>query len=493
VTDNLLHHGLDLRHGGDRRVHFIGIAGVGMSAVAKIMGDCGWRVTGSDAGSAPPISAVLQELGIPCETVYAPGNIPPNVDLIVIGKHEKLRPETNTEVRAAFDLPVSIVSYAEVLAELTNPTTNLVVAGSYAKSTITTLISWVLDQAGHAPSYMIGAVPQNEMPASRLAQGRFFVLEGDEYPSSNWDPTPKFLHYNPSHALLTSCEHDHMNVYRTEAEYVAAFHELGRAIRANGLLVTCLEKPGTSEVALSCKHKVISYSTTRSADYSIGDVVHADHIAFQLLRAGKYVCTFHSQLFGRHNVENILAASALVLSLDLVDPAMLVEIVAEFRGLVRRIQPIRHKGAIPIYEDIASSRSKGRASIEAIRNHYPSRRLVVVFQPYSLSFRDKAALTWYEDLFQGVDLLFLLAPPVLGNSTSQLNTETICDAVSRRGVNSAIAATEAHLHQLLQTTLSEEDVILVMSSGPIRGVVDRINDSTTALFGREVKDETLVC
>src|SRR3569833_1553696 len=145
-----------------RHVHFIGICGAGMSAVAKLLKDAGSTVTGSDAGFYPPVSEYLTSEGLPCATPHAPENIPPDTDLVVIGKHAKLTPETNDEVRAAFARASAgeliVRSFPEVLNELTRDTTNIVVAGSHGKSTTTALVAWLLANSGKDPSYFIGAI-----------------------------------------------------------------------------------------------------------------------------------------------------------------------------------------------------------------------------------------------------------------------------------------------------------------------------------------------
>src|SRR5262249_51826111 len=158
------------------------------------------EVSGSDEGYYPPISDFLDREGLTCLTPHSPDNIPAQVDLIVIGKHAKLTPETNEEVHAAFQLRecglAEIKSFPEVLQELTRETQNVVVAGSYGKSTTTALLAWMLRESGKDPSYFIGAVPLGFSSTAHVGHGKYFVLEGDEYPASNWDSRSKFLFYN---------------------------------------------------------------------------------------------------------------------------------------------------------------------------------------------------------------------------------------------------------------------------------------------------------
>ena len=180
-----------------KKVHFIGIGGVGMSATAKLLRDTGVIITGSDEEVYPPISTLLDAEAISYNTPYRAANIPADADLIVIGKNAKLVPESNEEVAAALVSGKKVVSFPEVLAELSNDTQTVVVAGSYGKSTMTALLAHCLEDAKLEPSYFIGAVPISPNVNAKKGVGNIFIIEGDEYPSSNTDPRSKFLHYHP--------------------------------------------------------------------------------------------------------------------------------------------------------------------------------------------------------------------------------------------------------------------------------------------------------
>ena len=203
-----------------RKAHFIGLAGVGMSATAILLRDSGVAVTGSDEAIYPPISHVLAREKFVCRTPYAAQNIPDDADLIVIGKNARLVQDKNAEVAEAFARAArpggpKILSFAEVLALLSRGRENIVVAGSFGKTTCVSMMAHCLASAGLDPSWMIGAVPLSPARASNAGTGRLFLLEGDEYPSSNTDNRSKFLHYRPAHVLLTPLSHDHVNVFPT--------------------------------------------------------------------------------------------------------------------------------------------------------------------------------------------------------------------------------------------------------------------------------------
>src|SRR5581483_1630739 len=184
-----------------KKAHFIGIAGKGMSGVALLLREAGWEISGSDEGFYPPVSDYLSQAGIAFHSGYAADNIPRDADLIVIGKNAKLVPESNPEVAAALESN-KVKSFPDVLHEITRHAETLVVAGSYGKSTTTALLAWCLKEAGRDPSWFIGEITKGLDAHAHQGHGGIFVLEGDEYPSANWDKTPKFLRYNPRNILL---------------------------------------------------------------------------------------------------------------------------------------------------------------------------------------------------------------------------------------------------------------------------------------------------
>ncbi|MBY0429526.1 MAG: UDP-N-acetylmuramate dehydrogenase, partial [Alphaproteobacteria bacterium] len=216
----------------EMKAHFIGLAGVGMSATAKLLRDAGWSVTGSDEAVYPPISHFLEKEKLACFTPYAASNIPADVDLIVIGKNAKLVPETNAEVAAAYQSGKHIASFPEVLGELSQNKDAVVVAGSYGKSSCSALLAHILQSSGKDPSFFVGAIPLTPSTSAQIGKGNLFVFEGDEYPSSNTDNRSKFLHLKPKHILLTPLAHDHVNIFPTIKKYLASFYELASLLPA---------------------------------------------------------------------------------------------------------------------------------------------------------------------------------------------------------------------------------------------------------------------
>ncbi len=457
------------------KYHFIGICGAGMSAVAKLLVDKGETVTGSDEGFYPPISDYLVENKIPCATPFSPANIPDDVDYIVIGKHAKLVPEENDEVRVAFEKGVPVLSFPQVLNKLTQEKENTVVVGSYGKSTCTALLSWCLETSHKDPSYFIGALPLTPHSNARIGNGKEFILEGDEYPSSNWDMTSKFLFLNPKNLLVTALAHDHINIFQTHADYLQPFIKLIGQLPTEGTLVMCIDDDTIQTTLPTINHDVITYGLTSSALYRAEKIEFGLVSSFDLMRRDMRITTLTTSLLGKHNIQNIVGVSALLLETKKITKEELMHGISSFKGIVRRLDRKSEKTTIPVYEGFGSSFDKARSAIEAIKLHFPHRRLVAVFEPHTFSWRNRAAIHWYDSAFQDIDHVFMYKPPEHGNAThDQLTLDEIAEKVRTSGIqvtsfeNIAIGLTE-----LINQT-EESDVILILSSGGMDGLIPKI-------------------
>lgn len=453
------------------KYHFIGISGAGMSAVAKLLVDKGETVTGSDEGFYPPISDYLVEHKIPCTTPFSPNNIPEDADYIVIGKHAKLVPEENEEVKAALESGKPILSFPQVLEKLSEGKENIVAVGSFGKSTCTSLLSWVLSETGKDPSYFIGAIPLTPTTNAHIGTGQTFILEGDEYPSSNWDTTSKFLFLHPKHLLVTALAHDHVNVFPTHEDYLAPFMKLIENLPQDGKLVMCVDDPTNKEKIPTLSHKAVTYGFDEG-EYCARNVTFGPVSSFELTHNEETIIRLETTLLGKHNIQNIVGISALLLETNLITPEELKQAIKSFKGLIRRLDKKSDATSIPVYEGFGSSVDKALSAIDAIKLHFPAKRLLVVFEPHTFSWRNKNALPWYDNVFQGVDHVFIYKPPEHGSDThEQLTLEEIVDRVRASGISvSSFEHTATGLVDLINYT-EPNDVILILSSGGMGGFI----------------------
>ena len=469
-----------------KHVHFIGIAGIGMSATALLMRMQGWDVTGSDEGFYPPASVLLPRHGIRVMTPHAASNIPPETDLIVVGKHAKLTME-NEEVAAAHATGKPITSYPDVLAGIARARKSLVVVGSYGKSTTASLVAWALTEAGKDPGYFVGAVPKNLGVNAGLGSAPEFVIEGDEYPSSNTDPRAKFLHYDARTVLLTAAVHDHVNIFPTQADYEKPFVELIERLPQDGLLVVCKDEPFAMKVAGKAASKVVTYALSdATADYHLTDIVYGEMSRFTLVAHGQDLGRFETHLLGAHNLQNMAGAAALLLDKGLVTPADLRKAFASFQGVVRRMDKLTGRSAIPVYEGFGSSREKARAAIDAIELHFPGRRLHIVFEPHTFSWRNRATIHWYDDVFRGADHVFISAPPDHG---AESHAQVSYDEISERLAGKAglkvvrLGHDQGSNIDTITRTLKPGDVVLLLTSGDLGGLIVKLVERMEMQFG----------
>ncbi|MBI4068210.1 hypothetical protein HY413_02265 [Candidatus Kaiserbacteria bacterium] len=456
-----------------KRAHFVGIAGVGMSATALLLRESGWQITGSDEGSYPPVSDYLARAGITVRTPYAAKNIPKTVDLIIIGKSAKLTNE-NPEVRAAHERSVPIKNFAEVLGEILQNREPIVIAGSYGKSTAAALMSWILIHAGKDSGYMVGAIAHDLKRTSQLGTHRLFVIEGDEYPSGHDDPRAKFLHYHAHDLLLTSAAHDHVNIFPTHADYLAPFRELITSLPKHSLLVACADDAHVLKLCAGSGRPYVTYGLTEKADWSVRDITYHEKGSSFILTHGGDTVHIETSLLGAHNVQNIVGVAALLIEKGLTTADQIAAAVKKFQGVVRRLDLKTHHSPIPVFEGFGSSYEKARTAIDAIRLHFSKRRLIIFFEPHTFSWRNRAMLHWYDSVFSGVDHVCVYPPPLSGATThAQLTHDDIITRIALSGVPVTALYSAADAFPILET-LQKNDVVLLLTSGHMGGLVQDI-------------------
>lgn len=458
------------------KTHFIGLAGAGMSAVAKLLRDSGATVTGSDEAAYPPVSDYLRSENLTCRTPYAPANIDPDVTDFVIGKNARLVPETNDEVAAALASGKPIRSFPEVLRQLAIGKDTAIVAGSYGKSSCASLLAHCLSAAQTDPSWFIGAIPLAPSSNAHLGQGKIFVMEGDEYPSSNADSRAKFLHYEPRHLLLAPLAHDHMNVYPTPEDYLRPFAQLAANLPEKSPLILCLdgELSERFKSELPAHRQIVTYGLTKG-DYQPANIVWGEATRFTLTRHGAPIMELETSQLGEHNIENIVGVAALSLSQNLISAEQFARAVANFKGVRRRLDRKSEKTAIPIFEGFGSSREKARSAIAAMLRHYPDRRLIIVFEPHTFSWRNRAAISWYDDVFSGAAKVYIYEPAEQGAAThAQLTQSEIVARVAATGLPAIALPSTPDAAAIVSNDLQANDAVLLLTSGNLGGLIESI-------------------
>ena len=473
------------------KIHFIGICGAGMSAVAKLAQDLNYKVTGSDEGFYPPISTYLKDHKIKCNTPYNAKNIPKDVDIIVIGKHAKLDGE-NPEVKKAYELcgdpeiknsnknkKVKLLSFPELLRDFTKERENIIVGGSYGKSTCTSLMSFVLEDNKKHPGYFIGAASITPKENAVIGKSKYFIFEGDEYLSSNWDNTSKFLYYNAHDLLITATAHDHVNVFPTHEDYKKPFIELIKNIPKDGFVVLCADditNLNMHKKYFSKNKNIIFYSLEKKdkSSFYAKNIKYSKTTKFDLYQNNKKVITLETTLLGKHNIQNIVGVAALLLTKKLINKNELAKGIKRFKGIKRRLDLINKYKGILMYEGFGSSYEKARAAIEAIVLHYPKKELNIIFEPHTFSWRNKNSLHWYKDVFREAKNVLLYEPPTHGAAShDQSSYEEIFTTIKNSGVF-VERINKINGLAKIKKTIKKDSIFLILSSGNMDGLLDKV-------------------
>jgi len=464
------------------RIHFTGVAGAGMSAAALMMREAGHQVTGSDEDVFPPMSTYVEGLGFPFYRRFDAANLPADLDVLVLGASAKLGGEGNPEVAAARARGVRITTFPELVGQATAGRQNTVVAGSFGKSTCTALMAHVLSESGCDAGWMVGAISPSLPDTGHWGRAPLVVLEGDEYIVGPQDRRSKFLLYHPRDVLLTSLVHDHVNVFPTFAEYEAPFRQLLRLLPGDGLLVA-REHPAIRAIAGEAACRVVWYDTGRCEGWWADEVVFGETSRFALVRPDGGRIAMATSLLGAHNIENIVGVSAYLLERGLVGEEALQGAVESFAGIRRRLDRLTARSAVPLIEGFGSSYEKARSAIEALLLHYPHRPLTVVFEPHTFSWRSADALSWYDTVFEGAARVLIAPPPTHGaashhqSSFEDILARTAAAGVPVEGVRTADEAVRA------LSGLNGDEVVLLLSSGPLLGLPDSLPPVFDRLYG----------
>jgi UDP-N-acetylmuramate: L-alanyl-gamma-D-glutamyl-meso-diaminopimelate ligase len=427
------------------------------------------------------MSDMLRDWAIPVLTPYDPANLDiVKPDLVVIGNViRRVNPEA-TEVRTR-RLPQ--MSFPAALGTFfLQARHSVVVTGTHGKTTTTALLGHVLAAAGRDPSFLVGGVARNYDASYRLGGGPHFVVEGDEYDTAYFDKGPKFLHYRPRTAILSSVEFDHADIFRDLAHYESAFERFVGLLPADGCLVANAAHPNVLRLAGGATARVVTYALPASssgapaAEYAARDLTHgSEGVRFAVLERGRPLGLATLPGGGAHNVENALGVVAVARELGL-DWDEIARGLATFSG-VRRRQEIRGEvGGILVIDDFAHHPTAVRATIAAIRARYPDRRLWAVFEPRSNTSRRRIHQDEYVDALAGAPCVALRVPEPhdMVPADQRLDADRVVAELGARGVDARAEADVDRLVRAVAEAARPGDVVLVMSNGAFGGFIDRL-------------------
>jgi len=457
------------------RVHFSGIGGTGMVAVARLAVEAGWEVRGSDNPLYPPTSDMVAALGVPVSEGYDASNLDWEPDCVVIGNALS---RGHVEVEAALERGLRYVSFPEFLKEaVLRNRQPIAVCGTHGKTTTTTLTSYLLHAANLKPGFLIGGQPLDFEMSSRLGEkGAPFVVEGDEYDTAFFDKRAKFFHYLPRIAVVTSLEFDHADIYNNIEEIELAFQRLLRQIPKNGHLILCADSPRAMALQDHAYSEVCTYGFHKSADWQIvmGDVSEEGQmltIRHKGLEWGQVV----SPMLGRHNAQNVGAALA-VAALHNIDADTALNAVARFKGIKRRME-IFHRTAEKIFiDDFAHHPTAIEETVLACRQRWPNHHLMVLIEPRS----NTMATNQHQDEFP--EALALAEEVIIGPifreerypKDTVLNRQALVNALIQNGKAASFTDKVDTILDHLQMSKHEKEIVLILSNGAFDGIYEKI-------------------
>jgi UDP-N-acetylmuramate--alanine ligase len=444
-----------------KRVHFVGIGGVGMCGIAEVLHNLEFSVSGSDtAGNAN--TRRLAGLGIRVTIGHDAAHVA-GADVVVISSAVK---DTNPEVQAARAAKIPVIPRAEMLAELMRLQHGIAIAGTHGKTTTTSLAASVLAQGGLDPTFVIGGRLNSAGTNARLGRGEYLVAEADESDAS-------FLHLQPFMAVVTNIDADHMETYGGDFNRLKqAFIDFLHNLPFYGLAILCTDDPNVREI-LPCVHKPVrTYGTGTEADVRATDITQNGmqmHFNVTIGKRGKSIPITLNQP-GRHNVLNALAAITVANELN-VPEAAIREGLAGFGGIGRRFQvngrmPVTG-GDVLLVDDYGHHPRELAATIQAARGGWPQRRLVVAFQPHRYT-RTRDLIDDFSAVLAGCDALFITEVYAAGEAPiSGADGRALCRAIRARGGNPVFVENVNDLPALLADTLRANDLLLTLGAGNI--------------------------
>jgi UDP-N-acetylmuramate: L-alanyl-gamma-D-glutamyl-meso-diaminopimelate ligase len=474
-------------------IHVIAVAGTGMGALAGLLKELGHDVSGSDVAFDPPMGPALANWGVRTLTGFDPAHLEPRPDLVVIGN--VCRPN-NPEARAAIDGGHAYTHIAGALSRFALAGTSpLVVAGTHGKTTTTAIISFLLDRTGFEPGFLIGGLPKGLPRSFRAAKSARrlggperprktpFVIEGDEYDTAFFEKTAKFLHYMPEVAIITSIEHDHVDIYPTYESYLAAFEAFVRLVPEHGLIVANGADPEVVRVVQANTRAEVAWFAL--ADETMAGVPphwlaapagsDANGQAFDLYAGGVACGRFALRLPGRHNLKNAVAAIAACAQGYGARITDLAPVLAAFEG-VRRRQDLRGTPrGVFVYDDFAHHPTAVKETLAALRARHPAGKLFAVFEARSATACRRMHQQEYATSFDAADEV-LFAP--LGRTTlapeEALDLDQLVAALGVRGKSAErFLSVEAIVERLAQR-VAPGDCVALLSNGAFGGIHEKL-------------------
>lgn len=459
-----------------KKIHVTAVCGKAMAPLAGFLVELGYKVSGSDQAFRPPMSEVVEGLRIKTFEGFSSDNVQ-GADIVIVGN--TVGP-TNAEIAYCRQNNIPYISLAEALVQLViKNRKSLVVTGTHGKTTTTGMLAHVLLSMDTDPGFIIGGAKTDGSSPFRLGEtsGKYFVLEGDEYPTAFFDYAPKFLRYATHSAILTSIEHDHFDVYKTWDDYIQAFKFLIQEIPKDGYLIASGDDANVTDIVKNFTGNFFTYGAGPDNDYVIKEIENTDTGKnFTLSFNGEILGDFSLPMMGNYNVANATSVIALLHQLNF-PVEEIAKGLSSYLGTKQRQEIIISNGGIVLIDDYAHHPTAVNLTLQGIKEHFPDKKLIAVFEPYSSSSRLKIFQDDYMSALSVADAVIVKDPPIRDGEV--LLERIDVDEV----VNKLRESKEAHRTTEYDGTtgvvidmMTDNCVIVLMSSGAFGNVRESLKE-----------------
>ncbi len=445
-----------------KNIHFIGVGGISMSAIAEILLSEGCSVSGSDRNENH-LTRFLEEKGMKFYLGHSPENISPDTDLVV---YTVAVSYDNPELVEARSRGIKVVPRSKILGDImAKYQYPLAVAGTHGKTTTTSMLSYIFTYMDLDPTIIVGGgLDLLNKKTLRLGGNKYFIAEACEYYRS-------FLDFKPFVATILNVEPDHLDYYKDETDFQSAFIDFSKNVLPGGFLIACCDDKDMHKITAETSATVITYGLEKNADITATDISFTCGMPSYTLKIyGQKICRVNLSVLGKHNVLNSLAAlaNAYVLGLDMVKAA---EYIGLFKGAVRRFEYMFKVNGADIYDDYAHHPTEVAATVEAAAN-LPHRKLYIVFQPHTYS-RTKIFLDRFSSAFTGADEV-IIADIYAAREPydSTIPTSLVAEKISKNGTPAKAISGNENISRYLKENLKENDIAVIMGAGDVFKIYD---------------------
>ncbi|HTH51695.1 MAG TPA: UDP-N-acetylmuramate:L-alanyl-gamma-D-glutamyl-meso-diaminopimelate ligase [Pyrinomonadaceae bacterium] len=460
--------------------HLIGICGTAMASLAGMLQARGHKVTGSDQNVYPPMSTQLAELGIEIMQGYKAENTDLPRDITVVGNTIM---RGNPELEEVLNRKLVYRSQAEtVREEFIRGRRSLVIAGTHGKTTTTSLAAWMCEVGGLDPTFLVGGVVQNFGASFRVTDSDYFVIEGDEYDTAFFDKKPKFMSYLPEIAIVNNIEFDHADIYQDIESIKWQFSRLMNLVPGNGRLVCGVDSPEVVNVLESMRGKLFTtvetFGLSESARWQARDIQFSEAgTKFSVYCDGEKWGEFTTGMIGEFNIRNCLA---VIIAADAwgIPQAKIQEAFDTFKSVKRRMEVRGVERGVTVIDDFAHHPTAVDETLKALRQRYPSNRLIAIFEPRSRSSRLAVFEEKYKQAFTHADHVIVAGvfnPEDAKNyGDTLLNVEHLVADIAATGKPASTFADADAIVASLSGQMRDGDVVAVMSNGGFGGIHDKL-------------------